>query len=303
MIPNIKAILLSLLVTFLWSTSFIIIKWGLVEIPPLTFAGLRYSIAFFCIFPFAFKKSNLEKIKTLSKKDWYKLLSLGLLFYFFTQGAQFIGLSLLTSVTVSLVLNFTPVIVAVLAILLINEVPTPLQWGGAAMFIAGVVIYFFPVNFGSNEITGLIIMLIGVLANALSAVLGRNINSKKNISPFIVTVVSMGTGAVLLLSTGIVLQGLPSISILNLMYLLWLAIINTAFAFIIWNFTLRSLTAMESSIINGTMLIQIAILAYFFLGESVSLKEGVGLLIAGFGAVLVQLKFKAGFRKTKIVKP
>ena len=56
--PNLKAVLLAVLVTFLWSTSFIIIKWGLIEIPPLTFAGLRYFIAFVFLFPFVFKKDK-----------------------------------------------------------------------------------------------------------------------------------------------------------------------------------------------------------------------------------------------------
>jgi drug/metabolite transporter (DMT)-like permease len=39
------AVLQALFVTFLWSTSFIIIKNLLNEIPPVTFAGLRYLAA------------------------------------------------------------------------------------------------------------------------------------------------------------------------------------------------------------------------------------------------------------------
>ena len=75
------------------------------------------------------------------------------------------------------------------------------------------------------------------------------------------------------------------------------AIINTAFAFTLWNLTLRSITAMESSIINGTMLIQIAILAWYFLGESISVQEGIGMIIAALGAILVQFKKnKAGYQ-------
>ncbi|MDP2366438.1 MAG: DMT family transporter [Ignavibacteria bacterium] len=70
------------------------------------------------------------------------------------------------------------------------------------------------------------------------------------------------------------------------------AVVNTALAFTIWNYTLRTLTAMESSIINGTMLIQIALLAWIFLGEDISFKDIIGMLIASSGAVLVQLKFK-----------
>jgi len=100
----------------------------------------------------------------------------------------------------------------------------------------------------------------------------------------------MGVGSVLLLIVGIVFQGLPPISMQNIIYLLWLAIINTAIAFVIWNYTLRTLTAMESSIINGTMLIQIAVLAWIFLGEGISFQEIIGMAVAAIGAVFVQLR-------------
>ena len=289
---HLKAILLALLVTFLWSTSFVIIKIGLAEIPPLTFAGLRYTIAFVCLLPFAFTKTNSIVIKNLKKKDWFKLVLLGFLFYAFTQGTQFIGLSLLPAVTVSLWLNFTPLIVAVMAIFLINEFPTKLQWLGVLLFIVGIFTYFFPVALSENQELGLIVMTIGVLANSASAVLGRNINREAKINPVIVTIVSMGIGSLVLLIIGIAIQGLPSISFQNVLYLLWLAVVNTALAFTIWNLTLRSLSAMESSIINGTMLIQIALLAWIFLGETISAQEGIGMLIAASGALLVQLRFR-----------
>ena len=59
---HITAIMLALFVTFLWSTSFIIIKLGLKEIPPLVFAGLRYSIAFVVLLPFLFTNKNVKKV-------------------------------------------------------------------------------------------------------------------------------------------------------------------------------------------------------------------------------------------------
>lgn len=281
-----------MLVTFLWSTSFVIIKIGLAEIPPLTFAGLRYTIAFFFLLPLAFTKKNSVVIKSLNKKDWLKLVLLGLLFYAFTQGTQFIGLSLLPAVTVSLWLNFTPLIVAVMAIFLLREIPSVLQWLGVVLFILGIITYFFPVDLSENQVTGLVVMTIGVIANSSSAVLGRNINREAKINPVVVTIISMGIGSVILITSGIVIQGLPSISLENTLYLLWLALINTALAFTIWNLTLRTLSAMESSIINGTMLIQIAVIAWIFLGETITLQEGIGMLLASCGAVLVQLRFK-----------
>jgi len=287
---HLKAILLALLVTFLWSTSFILIKWGLAEIPPLTYAGLRYSLAFLCLFPFAFKKNNKVVIKTLTKNDWFKLILYGLLFIAFTQGTMFMGLQLLPAVTVSLWLNFTPIIVAIMAIFFLREYPTILQWGGAILFIVGILTYFFPISLSESQGLGLIVMTVGVFANSSSSVLGRDINRSGRMNPLVVTVISMGFGSIVLLAAGIIIQGLPRISTQNLLYLLWLAVINTALAFVIWNHTLRTLTAMESSIINGTMLMQIAILAWIFLGEGISFQEVIGMAIAAVGAVFVQLR-------------
>ena len=289
---HLKTILQALLVTFLWSTSFILIKKGLLEIPAITYAGLRYGLAWLFFLPFILFTKHRSEITKLSRIQWKKLILLGLIFYTFTQGAQFLGLYYLPSVTVSLMLNFTPILVAVLGIFLLNEKPSILQWMGAALFLIGIFTYFFPVVLVGNRALGLAIMIFGVLANAGSAIIGRDVNRSKNIHPIIITFVSMGIGAVILLVVGLITNGLPTISGRNWIYLFWLAGINTAFAFTLWNHTLRSLTAMESSIINGTMLIQIAILAWVFLGETITLQESTGMILAAMGAVLVQIKKK-----------
>lgn len=291
-ISRTAAIFLALLVTFLWSTSFIIIKWGLSELPPLTYAGLRYVLAFFCLVPFAISKERINEIKSIDRKDWKKLIALGLLFYTFTQGTQFIGLSLLPAVTVSLILNFTPLVVAVMGIFLLSEKPNLSQWGGVFLFLIGIILYFYPKDFSTNKILGIAVMIIGVLANSGSAILGRYINRSAKFNPLTVTVISMGFGSIFILVAGLIFQGLPAISITTFLYLLWLAVVNTAFAFTLWNLSLQKLTAMESSIINGTMLIQIAILAWIFLNETISLNEGTGMMLAALGAILVQIKRK-----------
>jgi len=277
-------------VTFLWSTSFIIIKWGLAEIHPVTYAGLRYTLAFLCFIPFILKKKYAAEIKSLNSGQWKKLILLGFIFYTLTQGTQFLGLSLLPAVSVSLMLNFTPLIVAVMGIFLLNEIPSRMQWAGAILFILGIFFYFFPISFAGNQGLGLAVMGVGVLANSMSAILGRKMNRSRDISPLVITAISMGIGAGLLLILGIALNGIPTISQKNWGFLFILAVVNTAFAFTLWNHTLRSLKAMESSIINGTMLIQIAILAWFFIDEKITTQEGMGMVIASIGAVLVQIK-------------
>jgi drug/metabolite transporter (DMT)-like permease len=189
-----------------------------------------------------------------------------------------------------LLLNFTTIVVALLGIFLLAEQPTVLQWSGVFLNIVGIVIYFYPVAIPASQALGLIVVSVGVLANAGASILGRRLNRDGDTSPLIVTVVSMGVGAVVLLVTGISTQGLPLLSPIHWAIIGWLAVANTAFAFTLWNHTLRTLSAMESSIINSTMLVQIAILAWLFLGEQITWQAGIGMVLAGFGALIVQFR-------------
>jgi drug/metabolite transporter (DMT)-like permease len=288
--PHLGAVLQALLVTFLWSTSWVLIKIGLKDIPALTFAGLRYSLAFLCLLPLGLRPARLRPLRGLSGWRWTRLIILGFLFYAVTQGAQFLGLAYLPAVTVSLLLNFTTIVVALLGIFLLAERPTALQWSGVFLNIVGIVIYFYPVAIPAGQIIGLIVVVVGVLANAGSSILGRRINQDGDIPPLTVTMVSMGVGAIMLLATGILTQGLPPLSPINWAFIGWLAVVNTAFAFTLWNHTLRTLSAMASSIINSTMLIQIAVLAWLFLGEHLTWREGIGMVLAGLGALIVQVR-------------
>jgi drug/metabolite transporter (DMT)-like permease len=288
--PRLGAVLQALLVTFLWSTSWVLIKIGLEDIPALTFAGLRYTLAFLCLLPFILSPARLASLRSLSGRKWARLVVLGLLFYAVTQGAQFLGLAYLPAVTVSLLLNFTTVIVALLGIFLLAERPTALQWGGVSLNLIGIVMYFYPVILPTTQIFGLIVVVIGVLANSASSILGRDINREGDIHPSIVTIVSMGVGAIVLLAAGLLTQGLPRLSPINWAMIGWLALVNTAFAFTLWNHTLRTLSAMESSIINSTMLVQIAVLAWLFLGEGLTWQQAMGMVLAGLGALVVQLR-------------
>jgi len=288
--PHLFATLQALFVTLLWSTSWVLIKVGLEDIPALTFAGLRYSLAFLCLLPFALRPARLTPLRSLSGRGWARLVVLGLFLYAVTQGAQFLGLAYLPSVTVSLLLNFTTVIVALLGILLLAERPTALQWSGVLLNITGIVIYFYPVSLPASQAVGLVVVAVGVVANAGSSILGRRINREGDVPPLTVTIVGMGVGAIVLLATGVLTQGLPRLSLIHWTIVGWLAVVNTAFAFTLWNRTLRTLSAMESSIINSTMLIQIAVLAWLFLGERLTWQEGIGMALAGLGALIVQLR-------------
>jgi drug/metabolite transporter (DMT)-like permease len=90
------------------------------------------------------------------------------------------------------------------------------------------------------------------------------------------------------------MQGWPQLTLVHWAIILWLAVVNTALAFTLWNRTLRTLSAMESSIINNTMLFQIAVLAWLLLDESLSRRQVVGMVLAALGTLLVQIQRRKG---------
>lgn len=288
--PHLTAVLQALFVTFLWSTSVILVKIGLKDIPALTFAGMRYFLAFLILLPFFVFSGRVKSMNKWGRREWLSLVALGILYYTLTQGTMFLALNYLPAVNVSLLLNGTAIVVAVLSIFLLHENPTSRQYVGMLIFFAGVAVFFFPFNFPAGEAVGYLITVIHLLATSLSSILGRFINRQRSIDPLSVTTVSMGIGASLLLGIGLASEPAPNMNPANWLIVLFLALVNTAFAFTLWNKTLQTLSATESTIINNTMLFQIAILAWIFLGESLTILQVAGLLVAFFGALIVQLQ-------------
>ncbi|MBI3159768.1 MAG: DMT family transporter [Chloroflexi bacterium] len=286
MTAQLTAILQALLVTLLWSTSWVLIKFGLQGIPPLTFAGLRYFIAFLALAAYALL-ARRTALSRLGGRDWLWLGVYGFVFYAVTQGAQFLGLQLLPAITFSLLLNFSAPLVALLAIPFIRELPSGIQWLGIGVFLAGVGIYFYPALVPAGPAAGLLVAAVNVLATSAAAVMGRALNHRTHANALTVTAVSMGIGSTALLAAGLALEPWPVLGSAEWLNILWLAVVNTAFAFTLWNHTLRTLTATQSSMINNSMLVQIAILAWLFLGERPGPKEWLGMGVALAGVALV----------------
>ena len=156
------------------------------------------------------------------------------------------------------------------------------------IFLCGILLYFFPTS--QPVFIGLVVGVLSMLANAGSSLLGRAINRQLTQTALTVTVVSMGIGASILLIIGLAVEGWQTISLTSWGIILWLAVVHTALAFTLWNKTLTVLSASESSLINSTMLIQTALLAWLFLGEALSIREIVALFIASVGIVIFQLR-------------
>jgi drug/metabolite transporter (DMT)-like permease len=277
-------------VTILWSSSWVIIKFGLEEIPPLTFAGLRYSIASLILLTLI--GTRLERRRELrgrSRRWWINLALYGMVFITATQGTQFLALKYLPAITLSLLLNLTPIIVLAAAALWLRETPTPAEICFILLSIVGVFVYFYPLDLVSLSFLGLIIGIISLLSNSASSIIGRAVNRIQDTSAIIVTGISMSFGSVFLLIFGMFTETLGPLSPQSWISILWLAVINTAFAFTVWNNAMRELRAIDTTLINSTMMPQIVLLSIVFLGEYPDLMDWLGLTLLAIGISAVQI--------------
>jgi drug/metabolite transporter (DMT)-like permease len=289
------AALQALLVTFLWSTSWILIKVGLddLDLAPISFAGLRYALAAAILLPFGLRAMRAaHATRPIDGRLLWRVALYGLLFVSVAQGAQFAALSVLPATAVSLVLASIPAVVALMALAGRHERASAWQAAGIGLLSLGAALYFGPFEVAPGSAIGFVAAGVCVLAAATSSHLGRRLARDATASlggPVGLTAASMAVGGVALLVAGVVLEGWPRLDAIGWLIVAWLAVVNTAFAFTLWNHTLRTLTAVESSVVNNTMTIQVAILAVVFLGEQLDPLQLVGLVLAAVGAAVVQL--------------
>lgn len=282
-----RALVEVLLVTFLWSTSYVLIKIGLKELNPIAFATYRYVLA--SVVLIAFMLTRRKNDVFFEYKQLLIFLVLGFTGYFIAQGLQFLGLYYLPAITVTFILNMTPLFVLALSAFSLKEKPTFTQLIGVIITIYGVVLFFSNSPPVLNEAFGILLTVLSGMGWALYMIISRYYLRDNKVDVFALTSYSMFFGSLLLLGTTILSNNVTFPSINNWFVILWLSIINTALAFILWNRALRVLRAYEQSILQNTMLIQITLLAYIFLGEMLTIQKIMGIIIVFIGVLIVQL--------------
>ena len=286
---HLTAVAAALVVTFLWSSSWVLIRWGLDDeaLEPLTFAALRYGLAALVLVAWVGGRRSLrDEVRSIDRSMVAGLVVLGVVFYAATQGAQFVAIAHQPAATSSIVLSWTPLLVALVAARALAEPPSARQVVGSLLVVAGAWLYFAG-DLGATTV-GMVAAIVGLGSNVAASLLGRAVNRRADLSPVVVTAVSMAVGAVVLVAVGVVTEGVPSMSARAWIIVGWLAVVNTAFAFTLWNLSLRRLSAVESAAINNTMLIQIGVLAWIFLDERLGPVEIVGMAAVSIGVFAAQ---------------
>jgi len=261
----------ALLVTFLWSTSYVFIKVGLRELNPMAFAAYRYSLASAILIILIIIRRRSSEV--LRFKQLLIFLLLGFTGYFIAHGLQFFGLYYLPAITVTFILNMTPIFVLVLSVISLREKPTSIQFVGIVIVICGVMLFFSGSPLVLNEVFGVLLTTLSGISWASYMTITRYYLRDDEVDVFILTSYSMSFGLLLLLGTAVLSNSITLPSMSGWFIIFWLGIVNTALAFVLWNHALKILRAYEQSILQNTMLIQITLLAYIFLGEVLTFQK------------------------------
>jgi drug/metabolite transporter (DMT)-like permease len=277
----------ALLVTVIWASSFILVKLILPEVGPLTIAGVRYFLAFLILIPMMLRAP--QSIKQINQRLWLQLALIGLSAYTIGNGALFWGLQYLPATTVSFLMSLSPLLILFSAAIWLNEFPKLLQILGVFVSLIGSVLFFYS-GLKPGEPLGIAITLIGMVGFTAFGILGRDVARQQRTSTLLLTGIPLAIGGGVLLIVGIPLEGWEPISLGTWLMLIWLAIINTAFAYLIYNHALKLLSALEMNIILNLAPLVTALLALTFLGESLSVVQLAGMMIMIIGVILVQAK-------------
>jgi drug/metabolite transporter (DMT)-like permease len=279
------AIAEGILAATIWASSFVFIKMGLVYFAPITLAGVRYFVAFLLLLPLIVCGEKKRNPSTLS--HWVCLVLMGLCAYTIGNGTLYWGLKYLAATTCSVLQIIIPLAAFFLGMFWLKEVPKWWQVVGLLVTIGGNAL-FFSSGFRDREPLAIGIVCLGFLAFAIFGILSRRLLVQGCLDLISLTAIPLGFGGGALLLLGIVFEGVFELSLAGGLIILWLVIVNTLIAYLLYYRSLRVLTALELHVLLNLQPLGTAIMAGALIGEQLALGKVIGIGMTIVGAVSVQ---------------
>jgi drug/metabolite transporter (DMT)-like permease len=275
----------ALLVTIIWSSTFVAVKLGLDSLGPLTIAGLRYLIGSLVLLPVLFLRKS--PYGPISKNLWFRLTLIGISSYTIGNGALFWGLKFIPATTGSFLMSMIPLLILFGGAILLKEIPTRWQIFGVFLSLFGSGL-FFSSGLLPGEPRGIAILAIGLVGFMSFSLLGRGIARVRELDTLRLTILPLLIGGLVSLVLALGVEGLPVFNWRALLIIAWLAIVNTALGYTLYNHSLKELTALEMNMVMNLSPLFTALLGWLMLGEILSPIQFIGMLVMIGGVILVQ---------------
>ncbi len=286
-----KARIVWLVLCGIWGSTWLFIKLGLEDLPPFTFAAIRFIIAVAIVF-------SIIRIRGLAlpraRADWILLAVTGILSFGFNYGLVFWGEQYITSGLAALLQATTPAFGLVFAHF--NLPGERLSWtriGGVVLGVCGVAVVFSNqlAVAGRQALAGCVALLLSSIFVAYSNVLVKK--HGKNLNPAIMTAGQMLFGLLLLLVASITLEGNPlryHWTPRAVIALLYLAIVGSVIAFLLYYWLILNMDVTKSMLIALVTPVVAVILGMIVLNEEFGWRTlaGGAMIILGIAFIVVR---------------
>lgn len=271
---------------FLSAGVYIAAKWVSPEMPPWALCFWRLALACAMLLPFV--RSDYAAMGRLIRTRWLEVLFIGAIGMTFCQGMIYTGLNYTDATTAGIIMALSPMLTMVLARVLLNE-PLGIYKGiGAVLALTGVVVII-----ARGDITALLglqlnpgeLWIVGsAFCWALYTVLQRRAGFGVGLLPLVV--ILLGAGALAALPFYVWEMFSDDRFALHgngLLALFYVAGPGGAVMYYLYNRSVDMLGAGPASMLLYLQTIFVAVLAYFFLNESLHDYDlvGAGFIVVG----------------------
>jgi drug/metabolite transporter (DMT)-like permease len=280
-----------LILALIWGSTWLFIKLGLEDLPPFTFAGIRFVIAAGILsIIVAIRRRPLPR----DWHDWALIAGTGFFAFAINYGLLFWGEQRTSSGLAAILQTIIPVFGMVLAHLhLPEERITTTKLIGVALGIAGVALIFSNQmeTGGPAAFQGSVAIVIGAFGAAYSNVLIKSRGGKLDYA--VLAAGQMLFGLVPLLIIGILFEGNPlklRWTALALLSLFYLAIVGSAIAFLLYYWLVKHMEVTKTMLIAlVTPLIAVS-LGMLVRGEKLTWQIVIGgaCIMAGIGVIVLR---------------
>jgi drug/metabolite transporter (DMT)-like permease len=296
-----KSRLVWLLLCCIWGSTWLFIKLGLANLPPLTFAGIRFVIAATILFSIiAVRRRSLPR----NNSDWILLAVTGVLSFSLNYGLLFWGEQYISSGLASLLQATIPAFGLVIAhFYLPGERITTAKVAGVLMGVAGVGVIFSNqlAVAGNRALAGSAALVLSSICVAYSNVLLKARGS--NLDPAVIAAGQMLFGLVPLLVVGIPVEGNPfhynwtPTAVLSLFYL---AIVGSVLAFLLYYWLMHNMDVTKTMLIALVTPVFAVTLGMLVLNEELNWRTFAGGAMIMLGIGLIVWRRKNGIRQAAI---
>jgi drug/metabolite transporter (DMT)-like permease len=288
-----KSRIVWLLLCCIWGSTWLFIKIGLRDLPPIGFAAIRFLIATAILTAIiAVRRLSLPH----SAKDWWMLAGTGVLAFALNYGLIFWGEQYISSGLAALLQATIPAFGLVIAHLYLPaERMTPLKLVGVILGIAGVgVIFSNQLTFaGPKALAGSVALVISSICVAYSNVLVKA--HARNLEPTVIAGGQMFFGLIPLAIIGFATEGSPrnfhwtGMAIISLFYL---AIVGSVIAFILYYWLVQHMDVTKTMLIALVTPVTAVLLGMLVLHEEMNWRTlaGGALIISGIAMLVVHRK-------------